>query len=193
MPSRVFVLFRNLLRRSTVEQELDEELRSTVDILTEEKVRQGLMPGDARRQALIELGGVEQVKERVRSVRMGRVFHDLHNDLRFGMRLLRRNPGFTAVAVITLALGIGGSTAIFGLIDGILFRPFPVSAVSTGNTMPSTLVGWAEVLTADIVRGFVMFRSFGRTGTASEGMVPGNATSRTGFPTEGIRVPITRP
>ncbi len=87
MLRRYIALFRNLFRRSTVDRELDEELRSTMDILIREHVRQGIPPGEAHRQAMIELGGVEQVKEGIRSVKTGRLLRDLHGDLRFGMRL----------------------------------------------------------------------------------------------------------
>jgi hypothetical protein len=107
MLSRALCLFRNLFRKNAVEQALDDELRVSVEILAEEKMREGISPSEARRRALIELGGIDQVKEEVRSVRVGRWVEDLGKDVRFGLRLLSRNPGFTVVAVITLALGIG--------------------------------------------------------------------------------------
>ena len=128
MPSRIVSLFRNLLRRSTVEQALDEELQSSVELLTEEKMNEGLSPPEARRQALIELGGVEQVKEQVRAIRLGGFLETLARDLRFAARALAKSPGLTAIVVITLALGIGVNTAIFGIVNGMLLRPLPVRA-----------------------------------------------------------------
>ena len=128
MPTRILSFFRNLLRKQTVEQALDDELQSSVELLTEEKIKEGLSPSEARRQALIELGGVEQVKEEVRAVRVGRFVENLARGLRFAFRSLAKSPGLTAIVVITLALGVGANTAIFSIVNGMLLRPLPVRA-----------------------------------------------------------------
>ena len=113
MPKRILSLFRNLFRKRAIEQALDDELRSTLEALTQEKIEQGLSQSVARREALIEIGGIEQVKEGVRAVRAGRFVEDLARDIRYGLRQLRRNRSFTAVAALTLALGIGGDDSHF--------------------------------------------------------------------------------
>ncbi len=130
MPGRIVSLFRNLLRKDRVEHALNDELLSSVELLTEEKMQEGLPQSAARRQALMELGGVEQVKEEVRAVRTGRFLEDFVKDLRFALRTLAKSPGFSAVAVLTLSLGIGANTAIFTIIHDFLFspRPFPGEA-----------------------------------------------------------------
>ena len=125
MSTRMVSLFRNLLRKHTVEQALDDELRSSVEILTEEKIKDGHSRSAARRQALLELGGVEQVKEEVRAIRVGRFLEDFLKDVRFAFRTLAKSPGFTAVAVLTLSLGIGANTAIFSIVHDLVFSPRP--------------------------------------------------------------------
>jgi len=114
--------------RDRVEHDLDAELRAYVELSAADKVRDGLTPGEARRQALIELGGVEPVKEQVRRRRYGGALDELWRDLRYGCRLLAKAPLFSAVVIVTLALGIGANTAIFTVIDALMLRWLPVRA-----------------------------------------------------------------
>jgi predicted permease len=122
MPSLLKNLWRNVVRRPHVERDLDDELRAMYDLLVEEKVRAGLEAGEARRAAALELGGVEAVKERVRDVRAGARFDVLRQDLRYALRLIRRNPVFALTASLSLAIGIGATTTIFSIANGLLLR-----------------------------------------------------------------------
>jgi len=126
MFSYVRATARNLVRRGKVERDLDDELRGYVELLTAEKVGEGMTPDAARRAALVESGGVEQTKEEVRDARAGARLEALRRDVRHTVRGLGRSPGFALAVVCTLAIGIGLNSALFTLVYSVLARPLPV-------------------------------------------------------------------
>jgi macrolide transport system ATP-binding/permease protein len=115
-----------LFRRRNLEGEMDEELRSHLEMAVEWNLRKGMTAEDARREALRGLGGLEQTKELYRDQRGLPSIETLLQDLRFGLRMLRRSPGFSLIAILCLTLGIGANAAVFSWIEGILFRPYPL-------------------------------------------------------------------
>src|SRR5258708_18826410 len=122
---RVASIVRWIFRRNRAEAGLTAERQAFTDMAAADRVRDGATPAGARRLAALQLGGLEQAKERVRTGRHGGWLDGAAGDVRYGLRQLRRNPAFSIVAIATLALGIGGITAMFSVFDAVLIRPMP--------------------------------------------------------------------
>lgn len=190
-------LTRNLLRKPRAEQELDDELRAYLDLLTGEKTTAGMSPDEARRQAMIELGGLEQIKEQVREVRIGSLLETLLQDLRYGVRVLVKAPGFTLAAMLSLAVGIGGNAAMFTLVNGILIQPLPYprpgELLRVAGFYPKGAVVALQQLSRTMdVAGFTTDSEFNLAGQGEAVHLAGSSVSANLFTLLGARAEIGR-
>jgi predicted permease len=193
-------LMARILFRSRVEQELDEELRAHVEQRAHDLVNDGLTPDEAKRRARIEFGGGEKYKEECREA-MGAGFFDvLFEDLRFGLRMLRRSPGFTAVAVLTLALGIGVNTALFSIVNGVLLSPLPfaqperlvavyqkTSQLQRAGDTYLNFLDWQKANESFSALGAYVEHDFNLTGSGEPEKLRGQMVSADFFPMLGVK------
>jgi macrolide transport system ATP-binding/permease protein len=143
---------RSFFYPNQVDQEMKEELREHLEQQIRENIAKGMLPEEARRSAMRAMGGIAQIEQQCRDARGGSVLRDFLQDLRYGFRQLRRSPGFSALAILCLTLGIGANAAVFSWLEGILFRPYPLVAhqerlFAVAGTVPGKridLLSWPD-------------------------------------------------
>ncbi len=138
---RIKNVVRNLFSKQQVESQLDDEVRAYVDMVTDERIADGMSASEARRTTQAEFGGIEQVKQAVRDHRAGTSPDLLWQDARFGLRQMRRNPGFTWTAIVTLALSIGANTAIFSIVNALMLKSLPYPHPERMGTIYTRIAG----------------------------------------------------
>ncbi|HEX7286548.1 MAG TPA: ABC transporter permease [Candidatus Angelobacter sp.] len=190
---------RRLFRKAQTEHQLDSELRFHLEQRAAEFAASGLAPEEARRRARIEFGGVEGVKEECRESRRIHLVETFLQDLHYGLRVLRRSPGFTTVALLTLALGIGANTAIFSVVNGVLLNRLPFrdperlvilheSKVNfdEGSISYPNFLDWQKENTVFSAIGAYRFNSMALSGKGEAELLRGQMVSADFFPVLGV-------
>ena len=196
--NRLHSWMRATLHRPRMESEMDSELRFHIEAYTEGLVRTGVPRQEATRRARLEFGGIDRAKEECREARGANIMETLLQDLRYGARMLRKNPGFTAVAVLTLALGIGANTAIFSLVNGILLRPLPFATpqnlVSITGTYPKgAFVAMREEMQSFDAAAYFEGHEFNLTGRGEPLRLSGVLVSAEFFSVLGVHPELGHP
>jgi predicted permease len=188
------------LRSSQLERDFSSEMAAHLELAVEENLKVGMSPAEARRTALLDLGGVEQTKQNVRDHRGIPFLETLLQDLRFALRMLRKNPGFAAVAIFTLALGIGANTALFSIVNGVLLNPLPypqpdrlLALYAKTPEFPRSSISYPNFLDWQrdnhTFSAMAAFRpdSFNLIGMGQPERLPADMVSATFFPLLGIK------
>jgi hypothetical protein len=197
MLSDLLYRLKVLFRPNAVEGELDDELRFHMNCLLEKLIQSGLDPVEAERRARMHFGGLAQVKEECREARGVNFVETAIQDLRYGLRILAKNPGFTAMAVLTLALGIGANGAIFSVVNGVLFQPLPFPQpgrlVSITDSYPQgAVVAMRANLHSMEVAGFSDGQELNLTGFGDAVRLYGSAVSANLFSLIGVQPDLGR-
>ncbi len=200
-------LFSNLFGRRRLEASFDAELRTYLDEMIERKVRDGMPREEARRQTLLENGGVEQVKEEVRGAWLGNGIETTIRDIRYAVRALTRNPGFTCATLGALALGIGANTAVFSVLHGVLLQPlpysdparlvmifdsFPQQGLERGPGGIADFLDWKAKAHSFSAIDAIAGETFTLTGDGEAEQIPGSSVTAGFFETLGIRPLVGR-
>ncbi|HKD49612.1 MAG TPA: ABC transporter permease [Candidatus Acidoferrum sp.] len=192
-----FHRLRSFFLREQLDRDLDAEISSHLQLAVEENLQRGLSPDEARRQAVLRFGGWQQATEQHRDARSLPLLETFLQDLRFAFRMFRKNPGFTAIAALTLALGIGANTAIFSLVNGILLAPLPYPQperlVSITGTYPKGgVVAMREQINTMDVAAYYEGHEFNLTGQGEPVRLTGTVVSAEFFSVLGGRPEIGR-
>lgn len=203
--TRLGSALRNIFRTQHAERALDAEINSYAGMAMDELISAGMSAAEARRTVLAELGGIEQVKQNVRDQRSGAFIELLVQDARYALRQLRRNPGFTITAVVTLGLGIGATTTIFSAVYALLLRPLPyhhadrlvsiASGVDTGaNNLldPDFVAARVEIKSFEQLAAFHLFMEDNLTGAGDPMRVTRAAVTANFFSTLGVMPQLGR-
>lgn len=206
MFSRLRSFFRNLTKRRDVERDLAAEMNSYVELSTQRKVRSGLSEPEARREALVEFGGTEQVKELVREARLGRFLETRMQDVRYAFRSLRKAPVFSLTVALVLALGIGSTALMFTIVNSVLLKgpPFPQAdrLVMLWQDLPQEkrvnfstreFTVWREQSQLFQSLAAMTGTGFTITGQGEPELALGQQVTPSFFPTLGLKLALGRP
>jgi putative ABC transport system permease protein len=207
MLRRIVEFVRNIFATKRADQELDEEIRGYLELTAAEKARGGMAPEEAMQSARRDLGGMEQVKENVRDIRSGAFLDTLTQDLNYALRTLAKNRAFAAIAILTLALGIGANTTIFTVVNAVMLKPLPypdpdriftlwethLSDGTLGAVAPANFFDWRrQSRSFDKMAGLDPYPDFILHGSGEARRLAGAAVSSDFFPLLGVRMAMGR-